>query len=74
MTVFRVEGTELTKVAEAPTGHWSQGVVFSRDGHMVLVQQMGEAAIAVFRFDGKTLTPAAPLSTGVGPAAIATVW
>ena len=74
LTLFRVSGTELSPVAEAPTGHWSQGIAFSRDGKTILVQQMGEAAIAVFRFDGKTLTPQAPLPTGVGAAAIGTSW
>ena len=72
LLLFRVDGTALTPVAEAPTGHWSQGVAFSRDGKTVLVQLMGEAAIAVFRFDGSRLTPLASLATGVGPAAIAT--
>ena len=74
LLLFRVDGTALTPVAEAPTGHWSQGVAFSRDGKTILVQQMGEAAIAAFRFDGSRLTPLTSLATGVGPAAIATAW
>ena len=32
VVVFNVKGTELTKVAEAKTGKWGQGVAWSRDG------------------------------------------
>jgi DNA-binding beta-propeller fold protein YncE len=74
LLLFRVNGTELTPLAEAPTGHWSQGVAFSRDGRTILVQLMGDAALAVFHFDGVHLTPGPLLPTGVGPAAITTRW
>ena len=67
LVVFSVAGTELKQVAEAPTGHWSQGVVFSADGRTILVQLMGDAALAVFHFDGSSLAAAAPLPTGIGP-------
>ena len=72
--LFRVNGTELMPLAEAPTGHWSQGVAFSRDGRTILVQLMGDSALAVFHFDGVHLTPGPILPTGIGPAAITTSW
>ena len=55
LVLFRVDGLKLAKVAEAPVGHWSQGVVFSRDGRTLLVQNMVEKDIWVFAFDGATL-------------------
>lgn len=62
-------GLEL--LAEAPIGRWSQGVAFSPGGRLVFVQNMVEHTISVFRFDGRTLTPGTPLSTGgAGPAAL----
>ena len=42
---------------------------------LYFVAGLGDAAIAVFHFDGTKLTAAAPLPTaGIGPAAIMTVW
>ncbi len=55
LLLFRVEGTRLTKLAEAPIGHWSQGVVFSNDGKTLLVQNMVEKDLWVFSFDGTAL-------------------
>ena len=48
-------GTKLTKIAQAPIGRWSQGIAFSADGGTILVQNMLERDIQVFRFDGSTL-------------------
>lgn len=53
--VFGVDGTKLTKIAEAPIGHWSQGVVFAKNGKTLLVQNMVEKDLWVFSFDGKNL-------------------
>jgi DNA-binding beta-propeller fold protein YncE len=53
--IFGVDGMKLTKVAEAPIGHWSQGVVFAKDGKTLLVQNMVEKDLWVFSFDGKNL-------------------
>ena len=55
VAVFSVNGTNLTKVAEAKTGRWGQGVVWSRDGKTLLVQSMVDNAISVLSFDGKSL-------------------
>jgi DNA-binding beta-propeller fold protein YncE len=55
LVVLRVNGMKLSKVAEAPIGHWSQGVAFSADGKTVLVQNMIEKDVQVFSFNGKQL-------------------
>jgi DNA-binding beta-propeller fold protein YncE len=76
LRVFAVEaGPRLRFVAEAPIGGWSQGVAFSRDGRLILAQNMVERTISVFQFDDNTLTALPDLVFGgVGPAAIATPW
>src|SRR3954447_24778212 len=53
--VFGVNGTTLTKVAEARIGKWSQGIAWSRDGKTLLAQNMVEKSLSVLAFDGKTL-------------------
>jgi DNA-binding beta-propeller fold protein YncE len=55
LVLFRVKGTSLTKVAEAPIGHWSQGAAFSADGKRILVGNMVEKNIQVFDWNGKML-------------------
>ena len=55
LVLFRVDGWKLVRIAQAPIGHWSQGIAFSRDGATILVQNMLEKNIQVFRFDGTTL-------------------
>ena len=70
-----IEGPTLVQMAETPIGRWSQGVAFSRDGKTVLVQNMVERRIDVFRFEDDALTAAAPIMLpNAGPAAIATPW
>ena len=71
---MRIAGPWLREVAETPIGRWSQGVAFSRDGTTLLVQQMGERRIAVFRWQNNGLTEEAPMPTEAGPAAIGTPW
>jgi DNA-binding beta-propeller fold protein YncE len=60
LLVLRVDGLRLVAVAEAPIGHWSQGVVFSRDGKRLLVQNMVEKDLWVFAFDGTRLEETGP--------------
>src|SRR5947209_7975720 len=74
LAIYAVEGKSLRKVAEAPIGHWSQGIAFSRNGETILVQNMVERTISVFRFDGQKLTAGTPIAVGAGPAAIGTAW
>lgn len=71
LVLFRVEGTRLTKVAEAPIGHWSQGAVFSRDGRTIVVGNMVEKNLQVFDWNGTTLRDSGHrISVQGGPAAI----
>jgi DNA-binding beta-propeller fold protein YncE len=55
LLLYRVEGTRLVPVAAAWVGHWSQGIAFSADSRTILVQNMVEKDIQVFRWDGSTL-------------------
>jgi DNA-binding beta-propeller fold protein YncE len=71
--VYRVEHKKLTKVAEAPIGHWSQGVAFTPDNQYVLVQNMVEKDIMLFKLDGSKLEDTGQrLKMKGGPAAIRT--
>ena len=71
--VYRVEQKKLTKLAEAPIGHWSQGVAFTPDNQYVLVQNMVEKDIMIFKLDGEKLEDTGQrLKMKGGPAAIRT--
>jgi DNA-binding beta-propeller fold protein YncE len=71
--VYRVEQKKLTRLAEAPIGHWSQGVAFTPDNQYVLVQNMVEKDIMIFKLDvGKLEDTGQRLKMKGGPAAIRT--
>ena len=72
LKIFRINGTEMTPVAEARIGHWCQGIAWSKDSRTILAQCMVENEIATFTFDGKTLTKGAPIATKASPAGIRT--
>ncbi len=55
LVMLRVDGMKLSKLAQAPIGHWSQGVVFSPDGKTVLVGNMVEKDVQVLEWDGTFL-------------------
>jgi DNA-binding beta-propeller fold protein YncE len=74
LAIYAIEGKSLRKLAEAPIGHWSQGIAFSKNNETILVQNMVERTIAVFRFDGQKLTGGTPIAIGAGPAALGTAW
>src|SRR6476469_5965067 len=74
LAMYAVDGKSLRKVAEAPVGHWSQGIAFSKNGETIIVQNMVERTLAVFRFDGQKLTAGTPIAIGAGPAALCTAW
>ena len=72
LAIYELADRRLRPLAEAPVGRWSQGVAFARDGRTVLVQNMVERSIQVFRWDGAKLWPGVALDMGAGPAAIGT--
>ncbi len=74
LIMLALENKTLRPVVEAPIGRWSQGIAFSKDGRTVLVQNMVERTIQVFRWDGARLFPSNPLEIAGGPAAIMTPW
>jgi hypothetical protein len=66
LQVYSIKGNKLTKVAEAKTGHWCQGMAWSKNNKTVVIQCMVEKNLQVFSFDGKSLKAAGtvPLSGG----------
>src|SRR6266403_1487465 len=70
--VLSVKGKELVPLTEAKTGHWCQGLAWSKDNRTLLVQCMVEKEIMAFNFDGKELKPAGSIKLSAGPAAIRT--
>jgi DNA-binding beta-propeller fold protein YncE len=73
--LFAVQGTSLRKVAEAPVGRWVEGVAFSRDGRVLLVQNAYEQSISVLRWNGDRLSPATPIKFDhTAPVTFATPW
>jgi DNA-binding beta-propeller fold protein YncE len=73
LVLFRVNGTSLTRVAEAPVGHWAQGIAFSADGRTIVVGNMVERDLWVFEWDGTTLRDTGQrIKVGGGSAAIRT--
>jgi DNA-binding beta-propeller fold protein YncE len=55
LVLFRLNGTSLVRLAEAPIGHWSQGVAFSNDSKTIVVGNMMEKDLWVFEWNGSTL-------------------
>lgn len=73
LVLLRLDNKKLTKLAEAPIGHWSQGVVFTPDGQYVLVQNMVGKDIMVLKIAGDKLEDTGQrLKVKGGPAAIHT--
>jgi DNA-binding beta-propeller fold protein YncE len=72
VVVFSVSGTNLTKVAEAKIGKWNQGVVWSRDGKILLAQNMVERSLSILSFDGKNLKITGEIKVNGGPEGLRT--
>jgi DNA-binding beta-propeller fold protein YncE len=71
LLLYRVDKMHLTKLAEAPIGHWSQGLAFTPDSQYILVQNMVEKTIMVFKVAGEQLEDTGHrLQMKGGPAAI----
>jgi sugar lactone lactonase YvrE len=73
LVLLRLDNKKLTRLAEAPIGHWSQGVAFTPDGQYLLVQNMVEKDIMVLKVAGEKLEDTGQrLKVKGGPAAIRT--
>jgi DNA-binding beta-propeller fold protein YncE len=71
LVLLRASGSDLSRLAEAPIGHWSQGAAFSPDGKRIFVGNMVEKDIQVFSLEGTTLKDTGVrLSVKGGPASI----
>ena len=71
VVLYRLDGTGLTKTGEAPIGGWSQGASFSRDGSVIVVQNMNEKNLQVFKNDnGKITDTGQKIGVGGGAAAV----
>jgi DNA-binding beta-propeller fold protein YncE len=70
--VYAVANGRFRKVAEAKVGKWCQGAAWNNASNLLLVQCMVEQEIQMFRFDGKTLTPAGAIKVSGGPSGFAT--
>jgi DNA-binding beta-propeller fold protein YncE len=71
LVLLRLINKQLTRLAEAPIGHWSQGIAFTPDGHYVMVQNMVEKDIMVLKVSGDKLEDTGQrLKVKGGPAAI----
>lgn len=73
LQIYRLDGASLTRVAEAHTGKWCQGAVFSTGNDTVLLQCAMDKQIEVYRFSGAALTrdDGATITLGARPGAIA---
>ena len=75
LQVWTRTGTTLTKAAELPIGKWCQGIAWSTNSRLLLVQCMVEEEILVVRFSGLTgrsLQKTGSIKVKGGPAGIRT--
>ena len=72
VVVFRINGTNLTEVAEGEIGVWDQGICWSRDGKTLLVEDMAGHALDVVKFNGRSLRQVQEIKVPGGPAGLRT--
>lgn len=72
LVLFRIDGVNLTRVAERPIGAWPQGAAFAADSRTLLVGSMIERNLRVFRVgrDGALTDTGARIALKGGNAAI----
>jgi DNA-binding beta-propeller fold protein YncE len=71
--LLKVENGRIHVVAEAPAGDWVQGMAFSRDGRTLLIGNMADRRIGIYRVDGDALQDTGrTLAVNGGPAALGT--
>ena len=72
LMIYSINGTKLTKVAEAKVGHWCQGAAWSKNNRTVVIQCMVEKNLQAFSFDGRKLKPAGTVALSGGGAGLRT--
>jgi DNA-binding beta-propeller fold protein YncE len=74
LTIYRTDGGKLAPVAEAHTGHWCQGAIWTSNQKRLLLQCAREKHVEIYDFDGHALAVAgeAPIALDGRPASIAT--
>jgi DNA-binding beta-propeller fold protein YncE len=73
VAVYAIEGTQVRKHGEAKIGRWSQGAVFSADSKTVLVGNMVEKDIAIYRIEPNGVADTGQrIKVNGGPAAMRT--
>jgi len=72
LVIYSINGTKLTKVAEAKVGHWCQGAAWSKSNQTVVIQCMVEKNLQAFSFNGRKLKPAGTVALSGGGAGLRT--
>lgn len=72
LMIYSINGTKLTKVAEAKVGHWCQGAAWSKNDMTVVIQCMVEKNLQAFSFNGRKLKPVGTVALSGGGAGLRT--
>ncbi len=72
LQIYAINGTDLTKVAEAKVGHWCQGAAWSKNNLTVVIECMVEKNLLVFSFNGRKLRQVSTVSLSGGGAGLRT--
>jgi DNA-binding beta-propeller fold protein YncE len=72
LVIYSINGTKLTKVAEAKVGHWCQGAAWSKNNQTVVIQCMVEKNLQAFNFNGRKLKPVGTVALSGGGAGLRT--
>ena len=71
--LLRIEDGRIRVVGTAGAGDWVQGLGFSRDGRTLLIGNMGDRTIGVYRIEGDRIADTGQrIAVSGGPAAIGT--
>ncbi len=71
--LLKVEGGKIRVVGAANAGDWVQGMGFSRDGRTLLIGNMADRTVGVYRIEGDRITDTGHrIAVSGGPAAIGT--
>jgi len=72
LMIYSINGTKLSKVAEAKVGHWCQGAAWSRNNLTIVIQCMVEKNLQAFSFNGRKLKPVGTVALSGGGAGLRT--